>query len=241
MAWKDERIAAQIVADSTRVIAAATAVGLEGDPAAERNDLIDAFADAVGQAADDPNAYGPAALELCRFCGRECEPLEQAAAFAGALEQAPLSAVQALPDLDYQVITATDSTLLYGLSLAIVRRDYAARQDAETVRADFLAAADIVMNNSSRFLDDIVFEWIFSFVGQASEWLAETITNRMPLVGVETQFSTPATVLGYRLYGDPERAGDLVARNGLLTALILPVGLQALADFSESVRRTGRG
>jgi prophage DNA circulation protein len=65
--------------------------------------------------------------------------------------------------------------------------------------------------------------------GQAVTYLTQVITNLKPVVLYEVNLSLPSTVLAYRLYGDPSRATELVARNRVGTPMLMPTLFEALA------------
>ena len=66
--------------------------------------------------------------------------------------------------------------------------------------------------------------------GQAVSYLTQLITDLAPIVLYETNLSLPATALAYRLYGDPTRAVELVARNRVSTPLFMPTIFEAAAE-----------
>jgi len=221
MAFFDEAIALSIAQEAERVRGAILAVPVADDLDADLNDLLDGFDDAVATAADAPNAFGPAVLDLCRFVGRENDPNLQAIAFLDALAGAKSE--------DDRVAAMTDCAFVYGLALSIVRKTFAARQDALGARSEFLVAAGAVQNVAGVHLGADVFDWLSEVVGAASSHLSETAANRMPLVTVETAHSYSSTHLAHRLYVDPQRARELVDRNRVLTPLFLPIRLEGLA------------
>lgn len=221
MAFLDEAVALAIALESERIRAAVLAVPAVDNLDSDLNALLDVFDDGIATAADVPNAFGPAVLDLCRFVGRENDPDLQAIAFYDAL-----AATKSEND---QVATIADCGLVYGLALSIIRKSYAARRDALGARSDFLAAAGIVQNVTGVHLGADVFDWLSDVVGAASSHLSETAGNRMPLVTVETAHSYSSTLLAHRLYADPQRAGELVDRNLVLTPLFLPIRLEGLA------------
>jgi hypothetical protein len=62
----------------------------------------------------------------------------------------------------------------------------------------------------------------------ASGHISTVATSLKPVVRVQTQYSAPASAIGWALYGDPSRAEDLVTRNDCLTPLFMPTALEAL-------------
>jgi len=221
MAYENETIARAIEWDAARIRAAVLEVPVGEDVDTDLNDLLERFDGAVAEAADTPNRFGPAALDLCRFAAREQEPDLQTLAFYRALA-APASE-------DPRVASIAGSSLIFGLAISVVRQTYSARPDALAAREDFLAVAGRVQNDVGIHLGAEAFDWLFDVVAMASTHLSDTAANRMPLVAIETDTSLPSPLLAHRLYGDPQRAGELVDRNKAATPMFLPVRLEGLA------------
>lgn len=221
MAYENETIARAIETDAARVRVAVLEAPVGEDVDTDLNNLLDRYDKAVADAADNPNQFGPAALDLCRFAAREQEPDLQTLAFYRALG-APTSE-------DARVASIAGSCLLYGLAISVVRQTYRARPDALAAREEFLAVASRVQNNVGIHLGAEAFDWLFDVVAMTSTHLSDTAANRMPLVAIETDTSLPSPLLAHRLYHDPQRARELVDRNKAATPMFLPVRLEGLA------------
>jgi hypothetical protein len=113
-------------------------------------------------------------------------------------------------------------------ALATVRGGYAVRQDAMAARADLSAAVSPILG-SIGVLGYEAEDWLSGLTGDAITALSREAADRAPLVRVETGVSLPATVLAWRLYGDPARAADLVARNRVATPCLMPAAFEAAA------------
>lgn len=221
MSFENETIANAIETEAVRIRTAILDVPIGDDLDEDLNDLLDQLDISVAAAADLPNAFGPAALDLCRFVAREQDPDLQSLAFYRGLNMATSE--------DDRISSVAECCLVYGLALTVVRQIYPARPDALAARAAFLAASDKVQNVVGIHLGAVAFDWLFEMVAQASTHLSNTAGNRMPLIAIETDSSMPSTQLAHQLYQDPQRAVELVDRNKAATSLFLPVRLEGLA------------
>ena len=59
-------------------------------------------------------------------------------------------------------------------------------------------------------------------------YLSSVITTLAPVIEVTTALRLPAIVMAYRLYQDPARAEELVARNSVRVPSRLPLTFEAL-------------
>ncbi|MAY64002.1 MAG: hypothetical protein CML29_17500 [Rhizobiales bacterium] len=130
-------------------------------------------------------------------------------------------------------VTAADTLARAGmfaaLSLSAVRRDYAARADARRARETLSGLADPVLVEASAVFGTDVFAWVAESSGQAALAVSRIGADRAPLVRVESGISLPSAVAAYVLYGDANRAGELVARNRVATPALMPAVFEALA------------
>lgn len=65
--------------------------------------------------------------------------------------------------------------------------------------------------------------------GAAVEYLSRLILDLAPVISAQSNVALPATVWAWRLYADPARAGELVARNGVAHPSFMPLLIEALA------------
>ena len=114
-------------------------------------------------------------------------------------------------------------------AVATLRRSFAARQDAQAARSALSASAGPAIEASGGILGDAAGEALSGVIGTAVQSLTRIAADRAPLVRVETGVSLPSVVLAYRLYGDPERSAELVARNRVATPAAMPVVIEAVA------------
>jgi prophage DNA circulation protein len=109
---------------------------------------------------------------------------------------------------------------------AMAVADYVSRRDAAAARtrlATMVAKilplyADLGADATAAF-DDIY--------GEAARHMSSRILDLAPVMLVEVSASLPSNVLAYRLYGDPNRGAELVARNGVATPCFMPQRFEA--------------
>lgn len=165
----------------------------------------------AGGGADAAAAY----LDLARLVG------ESATDTAGLLA--------ALDDLEDAAVIDRLGIFLVAC-FAVVRADYAARQDAQAARAALSARADAVIDDAGVAFGADLHAWLVRLAGETVVQISALAASRAPLVRVETGLSLPSSLLAYDLYGDPERGAELVARNRAATPLVMPIALEALGS-----------
>jgi hypothetical protein len=202
--------------------ASVEALRMDGGLGAEASDRVARAAEdlAAGAATmlDDPAAYLTSLGETFRDLGREADP-DTAARFR-------LHAAAAV-DRSWTGL-ATAGFLAAAAALVTVRASYAVRQDATGARVA-LADATAVARVDIGELGPEAMDWLGGLLGEAAVALSREAADRAPLVRVETGVSLPATLLAFKLYGDPARAGELVERNRVATPAFMPVSFEAAA------------
>lgn len=198
-------------------IAAAT---IGGDaPAKLVSNACDALANIAPIGIDQPLAYGVALAGAWRAIALNNDPIELRAALATELRIAPLTPAG----------LAERSAMCGALAVTVVRRTYRARQDARAAREELGRVCDATLATVGPLLGDAVFAWLSQTTGDAAEALSATAASRAPLVRAETQLSLSAIAAAYQLYGDANRAQELVDRNRCATAAFMPISFEALA------------
>lgn len=212
-AWDRDRNRTAASAAERRAV---TIIGVAKDkPSAA---ALDGFSRATAVVDDDVAGFGSAMLIAWR-----AHALSGDAADAyRSLEKEVLSPGDHLTGLAEQVCLAA------ALSLATVRRDYLAQQDAARTR-ESLSALLLPVVEASADLGADVFEWLSGVTGEMALELSRVAADRAPLVRVETGLSMSAARLAYDLYGDPARAPELVGRNKVATPVFMPVTFEAVA------------
>ncbi|MCQ0986397.1 hypothetical protein [Jiella marina] len=113
---------------------------------------------------------------------------------------------------------------------AVVRVEFESRPDAVAARTALGARADADYGAIAAAFGADVLEWISGLVGEAIRQVSALAADLSPVVRVETNLSLPASVLAWDLYGDPRRGAELVRRNNVATAMLMPVAFEALSS-----------
>lgn len=213
-----ETVAADAAA--TRIAALAPSVTGGDAPAEAVTDAIAAF----DQASSDPvGAPGKFASSLVIAWRRVALDSDADALFSALPSEIASSGGLAA------VASAERATMAGALAVAALRRAYAARQDASAARDALRLAVDAVAPDAASLGPETV-EWLMSITGDAARALSRTAASRSPLVRVETGVSLSAIRAAYDLYGDANRAGELIGRNRIATAAFMPLAFEALAE-----------
>lgn len=234
VAWAAQRTAALVAAVDVPDVDAAAEI----DVAAATLDEL-AFAAAIAAPEATGTAVGvflTATGDLLRRVGREGEAeaataglLDIVAGREVGLSTAAVPAPTAGSEPAAGCAAAFLGMALGAAAVATLRRAFPARQDAQAARAALSAAAGPVIETAGGVLGDAAGDVLSGVVGAAVQSLTRIAADRSPLVRVETGVSLPSVVLAYRLYGDPERSIELVARNRVATPAAMPVVFEAVA------------
>lgn len=217
-----EEEAAAAVAAADRVMALAALARAEAMPDTARRAIAE-----VGAAGD---AYGD---DPVGFVGALVAAWRAAALYCDAVALAPLVLAETIARLadvaGGKVRPAEIATMVAALGTASIRVDYPAQQDAARARAALAGVASQGIEAAGVFGADAV-EWLSGLTGQAATALSRIAANRAPLVRVETGLSLSAIRAAYDLYGDANRAGEMVRRNAVPAAVWMPVSFEALRN-----------
>jgi prophage DNA circulation protein len=200
------------------------AVAAGAVPGAALSPELSAAVDALALAAASPSpAVAGAMVEGWNVLAMTADPATGRRAMAGAV---------AALDLDAAVVGFTGiaeaSAMASAFAVLTVRDDYAAQQDAARARSG-LAEAIAPVLEAAGVLGDASFGWLSSVTGTAALTLSRVAASRAPLVRVETPISLSAIRAAYDLYGDANRASELVDRNHASTPAFMPLAFEALA------------
>ncbi|SCM73355.1 putative Mu-like prophage DNA circulation protein [uncultured Pleomorphomonas sp.] len=193
-----------------------TEAGITGDTA---DDLAARIEDlAVTDYADDPETWLTTAGDITRDLAREADT-----GMGANFRTYALAA-------DVSTVTGTAMAGLLGAAAAMATAgaDYACRQDAVAARAALADMADTAREAMASLGFDAS-EWYGGLIGAALDAMSRDAADLKPLVRVETGLSLPSTLVAWRLYGDPSRADELVARNKVATSCFMPAAMTAVA------------
>ena len=134
-----------------------------------------------------------------------------------------------LADLTGERVRAVEIVAMTAaLALAAARGTDRAEQDASRARAELARIATPAISLAGSLGLD-AFEWLSKLTGEAALTLSRASATRAPLVMIETGISLSAIRLAYDLYGDANRAGEIVARNRVSAPAFMPVEFEALS------------
>jgi prophage DNA circulation protein len=175
--------------------------------------------------------------EVIRDLGRESDPA-QVESLGGtalpllieALPQTSSPAVSLALDFARAAAACVEAALLAEVAVAVAERSYGDRPSAQAAAGRLSALADASLERIAESGGDEIWRTASEVVRQAIDHLGRGALDLKPVVLVEATRSFPSTVLAWRLYGDPERAGELVARNAVNTSLFFPTSFEALAS-----------
>ena len=180
----------------------------------------------------DPGAFITAALAALDAIAIDATPDDAAPTFQTA---AALAVSMVAPTVaDQPDATRAAATIPAALAVAVAMQairliatsTYTDRPAAILAREEMKAIAVAVLPFVGA-LGALVQSAFADLWGQAVTYLTTVITNLAPVVLFQTNLSLPSTVLAYRLFGDPTRAVDLVARNQVSTPLFMPTIFEA--------------
>jgi prophage DNA circulation protein len=111
---------------------------------------------------------------------------------------------------------------------AIAQLKLTDRQSAITLRANVAEYIEAILENLPA--DDIdLFNAIEDLRNSTVQYLSTAIINLAPVVTVEANISLPSLYWAWRLYADPNRSTELVARNQVPHPSFMPPSFEALA------------
>lgn len=152
-----------------------------------------------------------------------------ALALEGALDTLPDLIEEALADrIESDAGWVSRSIVAAAYAVAVLRPDYASRQDARRARERFAAAVRPVVEQAGDALGAAVAAWLSGLTGEAALTLSRRAATLAPVVRVETALSLSAIRAAYDLYGDANRAGELVDRNRVATPALMPAVFEAV-------------
>ncbi|NTI92285.1 hypothetical protein G6L78_01435 [Agrobacterium rhizogenes] len=162
------------------------------------------------------------------------ESLDLMRVVAESVTDAPGFELISIPDTIGIGQTRDAMTILIALGLAVAcgRVGWRARPQARKARARVASAGDDGLAVVSVMGGDgaDLYSWLSSIVEVACRLISDIAANSVPIVKVQTGLSLPSTVLAYQLYGDADRAADLVDVAGSATPMVMPTIFDALAS-----------
>lgn len=184
----------------------------------------------------DPSV-GPGLFSLAAGLCSAMAPSDAVAAFAAAADAvpdaspAPTQSANRLIDAANAEIVArlSRAVLLSAYAQAIATTSYPARPDAITARADCVERFERELDLCQGALDSVLARGLTKARDACVAYLSQTIINLKPVMTVSANITLPSLWWSWRLYKDPTRAADLIARNDVAHASYMPTTFEALA------------
>ncbi|TWD54547.1 prophage DNA circulation protein [Agrobacterium vitis] len=199
-----------------------TASGVDGDLGSSLVDLARMLGDGMG-ADDAARAFGALLdSEPASTLTGSVAALSSAQPWLGTVAQQAINRNAARFDL------ALKLAALAAYAEAIGRQEFASRPEGINARALMAERLDIALAAAEGAEMVDVYAAIESLQGQLADYLSRKIITLAPVVTVTANASVPALVWAWRLYADPARADELVARNKVIHPLFMPQNFEAL-------------
>lgn len=184
----------------------------------------------------DPS-LAPGILATARAVGNAMAADDAVTAFANAVDATPdapaaptLAANRLVDAANLQLVARlTRLVLMVPYAEALVRVSYASRQDGITARADCVERFERELGACQGAPDAPVAAVLTGLRDRCVAYLSQTIATLAPVVTVGAPVALPSLFWAWRLYGDPTRAVELVARNGVPHPSFMPTDFEALA------------
>lgn len=119
---------------------------------------------------------------------------------------------------------------LTAIANAIVNRTYSDRRQGTQARADAAELFNAELDRLSGAADYELFVAIKELSGRIATYLSRLINDLAPVVSVSAPSTMPALWWSQRLYGNADRASELVARNSVVNPAFMPTEFEALAS-----------
>lgn len=238
--WTDRAAAAfeTLVVDLETIRAAAA---IEAAESARLRDDLQEIAGLIAStvasgSATDWTTLGDRLTAAALTLGEAMEPLAAARAFAGLADADPPAAsahrspyLRRAAEVEAAILRHGRIAALSAYGEALIRRDYDSRRDARSARG---AADDRFWRERARCIgaaDHDLAEALAATAARIAAYLGDMIIDLAPVIDVTGNAPLPALWWAWRLYADPDRAAELVARNGVKHPAFMPVAFEALA------------
>lgn len=209
-------------------------------------DALSAYYDAVpgliGTGAQEPASAGAVAgagaplVEAARALGDGMDHADAARAFGAMASVAPLPPVaagtpvqQARARNAQRVDRVARLAALAACAEALVRTDYPSRREGVAARAAAVELFALAIADLGGAENVPALAAVIALRDRTVQWLSRAITDLRPVVTVSAATELPALWWAWRLYADPTRAGEIVARNRLSHPQFVPSPFEALA------------
>ena len=184
----------------------------------------------------DPSVV-PALYAIARGIGSSMVPEDAVAAFAAAVDAipdaspSPTQAKNRIDDATNRQIVARVGrmVMLAPYAEALVNVAYATRPDGVTARADCVERFEREVEVSTGNFAGVVSVALTDTRDRIVDFLSREITRLDDVVPVSANVLLPSLWWAWRLYQDPTRAPELVARNDVAHPSFMPLSFEALS------------
>jgi prophage DNA circulation protein len=201
-------------------------------------DLYDEAPTLISRQTGAAASFGTRMVEAVRLLGDGMQPDDAATAFGALadLEPVPPPAYTLAPTPAVRARNAARLDRLARLAAlaawsdALMRRSYGSRRDGVAARADAATRFGIALADLPGAENLEAYAAAAALRGQVAAYLSRLITDLAPVVTVTAPLRMPSLWWGWRLYGDPTRGAEIVARNGVRHPAHIPTEFEALAQ-----------
>lgn len=201
-----------------------------------RNQIQAAFDAAPVDITDDQGAIAANVVAFARAIGDAMPPDVAVHTFDALSQSAPV-------DVDTSTTTASGQALAANLiasyrnlrvaalaaySEAIVRAKLPDRPSALTVRGNVAEYFEAEMDRIPAAEADL-YNALAGLRNATVDFLSREVLNLAPVVTVSSNLTMPSLFWAWRMYGDPTRSSELVARNRVVHPSFMPMEFDALA------------
>lgn len=127
------------------------------------------------------------------------------------------------------VAACAEAACLGEYAVALSQGLFTDRASALDAKSEIAAAAAEALERIAGACGREIWEAVSASIQYASDHLVARSLDLRPIVIVSTPLPMPATLLAWALYGDPQRADELVDRNRAATPAFMPTRFEALA------------
>lgn len=235
----DPAVSAQVRDAVVALVDAAPVMIARTPPSA---DDVQSLAVSLAKLVDDPASDGPTLFAqgltaTARVLAAGMPPVVAQSAMADFVDAFAPSAPARVLSLNAAVEAANAAAAarlarLAGLvawSDAVALRTFASRPEGVAARAEAGDRFEVELNDASGAENAALFVAIEELRGRTIEYLSRLIADLAPVVEVSGNLRMPSLYWAWRLYADPMRAGELVARNHVRHPSFMPTTFSALA------------
>ncbi len=112
---------------------------------------------------------------------------------------------------------------------SVLRMTFASRPDGVTMRGEVAERFENELYDTTGAANAALYVALDTLRNAVIEWLTRTINDLAPVITVESNVIRPSLDLAWRLYADPARADELVARNSVRHPSFMPRTIEALS------------